>query len=373
MGNGDHEPMNVQVWAPQFRGFGGGITGFSSELAASIAANHDIQLVSKSDGRGCVAEGVSISSVGHWPAPLRSAGLAFKGLWSAIRSKPDLIVSTHLNFGPLVRIVAKLRGVPYVLVAHGIDVNSKLSTSRVRALREADGVIAVSSWTRGLLKQHIGVEPERVSILSNTVDDSRFTIEGSNDLRARYGIEKDARVLLTVARLASDEAYKGYDVVLQCLPRLIEKVGPIHYVIAGKGDELERLRKLVRELDIDNFVTFAGFVPDGELADHYRLADAFAMPSKGEGFGIVFLEAMACGTPVLAGNQDGSVDALGDGEYGVLVSPESKEEVTNGLIKLLSRDGKKFWFDPPQLRQKMLSRFGRPQFARRVNEIVEGI
>ena len=98
---------------------------------------------------------------------------------------------------------------------------------------------------------------------------------------------------------------------------------------------------MIRELGIESNVTLAGFVPDYELCSHYNLCDLFAMPSKGEGFGIVFLEALACGKPMIAGNKDGSVEAVLNGELGALVDPDNVAEIANAIIlKIESRKEK---------------------------------
>jgi glycosyltransferase involved in cell wall biosynthesis len=109
-------------------------------------------------------------------------------------------------------------------------------------------------------------------------------------------------------------------------------------------------------------VSFAGFVAPDELVDHYRLADVFAMPSTGEGFGVVFLEAMACGTPVLGGNRDGSVDALDGGRLGLLVEPMNVAAIGDGICALLEKQGPECWFDREALHDAASAMFGHDEF-----------
>ena len=104
-------------------------------------------------------------------------------------------------------------------------------------------------------------------------------------------------------------------------PPSLARVPDAAYLIVGSGDDQPRLERLAREAGVGDRVVFAGQVADAELADYFALADVFAMPSTGEGFGIVFLEAAASGLPVIGGNRDGSVDALADGRIGRLVDP----------------------------------------------------
>ena len=115
-----------------------------------------------------------------------------------------------------------------------------------------------------------------------------------------------------------------------------------------------------------------GFVPDSQLADYYNLCDVFAMPSKGEGFGIVFIEALACGKPVLAGNKDGSVDALANGELGALVNPDDLNEIANTLIQILQGIyPNPIMYKPEILRQKTIEYFGFDKFKMTLKKYLE--
>ncbi len=365
----------LHLWTPCLAHFAGGVTVFGREVVGALVASRiPIRLFGKLDHAESW-EGQPLHGVGKLPAWLRTPAFALRLLWHCWRERPHLIISTHCNFGPVAHWARRLCGTRYVLVAHGVEVSETLSPRRLAALKSADRVLAVSQWTRERLVR-LGVRPDRITILPNTVDDLRFTTEAPAtrsalpSLRNRYGIRPGAKVVLTVARLSAEEGYKGYDVILRCLPGIRRIVGDVHYVICGQGTDLPRLERLVRDLELADCVTLAGFVPSDELPDHYRLADVFAMPSLGEGFGIVFLEAMACGRPVLAGNQDGSCDALAGGELGRLVPPRDTEEVTQGLADLLLQRGPTFWYRPDQLRARMLQSFGRDQFRQRVAELV---
>jgi glycosyltransferase involved in cell wall biosynthesis len=150
--------------------------------------------------------------------------------------------------------------------------------------------------------------------------------------------------------------------VITALPEVANVHRNVRYLLVGGGDDGERLSKLASSLGVAERVTLCGFVPDAELAAHYRLADVFAMPSTGEGFGIVFLEAMGCGVPVLAGNRDGAVDALVGGELGCLVDPTDAKAVARGLLRLLSGRGPEHWFRAEALSAACRQRFGRTAF-----------
>lgn len=361
---------HTHLWVPEFGSVGGGIAVFSGALASTLideAQGEPPRLFGKASGRsnwhGCPVRGAAA-----WPASIRSAGFATLLTGAALYERPSLVISTHLNFGPLARAMRGFLRTPYVLVAHGIDVCPDLSRARLRALREADAVWAVSRWTARRLVE-IGVDSSRIHRVPNTVSGDDFVMGPVDaELRSRYALRPDEKVVLTVARLDSREGYKGYDKVLRALPGIARVVGRVRYLVVGTGTDAARLLRLAADLGIADRLTMCGFVPDGEMAAHYRLADAFAMPSSAEGFGIVFLEAMACGVPVLAGNRDGSVDALADGELGRLVDPDDVAEIATGLIDLLERRGPAFWFDPHALRKACLDRFGQAAFRKTVRE-----
>jgi len=365
--------VRVHLWAPGFGSTGGGIAMFSEALARSLASSCsrvDATLFGRDSLRGN-GGGPTVIGAGTWPPSLRPAAFAGRLTVSAIRHRPAMIISTHLNFGPLALGLRAAFGTPYALVAHGIDVNPELSVARRKALRTADAVWAVSRWTRDRLI-NLGVPAARISMVPNTVSDEQFSIGPPDDrLRARYGLRTGEKVVLTVARLDGRERYKGYDRVLEALPSVCEAVGPVRYLVVGRGEDTVRLRRLAEAHGMADRLTLCGFVPDTEMAAHYRLADVFAMPSTGEGFGIVFLEAMACGVPVLGGNRDGTVDALADGEFGKLVEPGDAQSIARGIVQLLRRLGPPQWYDPHALRTNCLRRFGLSAFQARVFNAVE--
>jgi glycosyltransferase involved in cell wall biosynthesis len=359
--------LKIHIWAPAFTGFGGGISAFSRALALGLnELGHDVRLFGKADRTSDFA-GMRLIGSGQYTRVSRSHIFAARALASAARHRPDYIISTHVNFGPVARLAKQLLGIPYGLVAHGIDIHPALKPEVFAALCNADRVVAVSNWTRLRVLDLGAVEPAAVSILPNTFDETRFCVGPKpEELVSRYGIRPGERVILTVARLAADERYKGYDRIIHALPQLQQKYGPIRFILVGKGEDQARLRALSRVIGSGSEITFAGFVPDAQLADHYRLADVFAMPSTGEGFGIVFLEAMGCGTPVVAGNRDGSVDALDHGRLGCLVDPNDVDAIIHGIESMLDRCGPSWWFDRGKLSSAVREAYGEDAFRRKI-------
>jgi glycosyltransferase involved in cell wall biosynthesis len=236
-------------------------------------------------------------------------------------------------------------------------------------MRDADRVIAVSNWTRQRVLDLGGISPENVTVLPNTIDEERFTVGAkSTKLQRQYGLAPDEKVVLTVARLDPGERYKGYDRIIEALPAIRKECGPVRFLIVGAGGDRPRVAELARKIGVESAVSFAGFVPADALVDHYRLADAFAMPSTGEGFGIVFLEAMGCGTPVIAGNRDGSVDALDGGRLGMLIEPLSIDAIADSVCALIHREGPALWFDRQALHDAASREFGHNAFIEHLRQ-----
>jgi phosphatidyl-myo-inositol dimannoside synthase len=183
----------------------------------------------------------------------------------------------------------------------------------------------------------------------------------------RYGLA-DARVMVTVARLWSGDIYKGVDMTIRALGTIAQSVPDVKYLVIGRGDDQPRLAQLAKDSGVGDRVIFAGFVPTVELPEHYRLADAYVMPSQ-EGFGIVYLEAMACGVPVLAGDADGSADPLQDGALGWRVPHRDTEAIARACIEMLQPEGaEQERRNGEWLRARSLELFGQGAFSRRLQE-----
>lgn len=169
----------------------------------------------------------------------------------------------------------------------------------------------------------------------------------------------DAAHLLTVSRLDTAQRHKGHELVIAELSRLHDEGQHVIYLIAGVGDDRERLETLAHEHGVSEHVRFLGQVAPDLLPQLYQAADLYVMPSTGEGFGIAFIEAMACGTPALGLAVGGAPDSLRHGELGMAVSVD---EFPDALRSCLVRQ----WPDPELLSNAVYERFGKKAFADRV-------
>jgi glycosyltransferase involved in cell wall biosynthesis len=249
----------------------------------------------------------------------------------------DLVICGHINLLPLAALLRLKLGCPLVLMAHGIEVWTQPHRSTRLWLRHVRAVWSVSRVTRDRMNLWAQMPETIYTVLPNAIHLDRYgTAPKSCELLARYGLHR-RKVMLTLARLPGAERYKGVDEVLEALPTLIAEEPALCYLVAGDGDDRKRLETKAHTLGLENHVVFAGFVKESEKADHYRLADVFAMPGRGEGFGFVFLEALACGVPVVGSTVDGSREALRDGELGELVDPNDPASVLTGIRRALHK------------------------------------
>jgi glycosyltransferase involved in cell wall biosynthesis len=227
-----------------------------------------------------------------------------------------------------------------VLFAHGIEVWSDLDKSKRMMLGKCDLILSVSQYTADVICNKHQFPIERITVLNNCLDPflpPGKEYIGNDDLRKKYGYQKEDKILFTLTRLSSKERYKGYDKVLEALVSIRERYPEVKYLIAGSFDEQEQLYLMenTRSLGLEGHFKLAGFIPDEALVAHFTMADIYVMPSMKEGFGIVFIEAMYYGLPVIAGNKDGSVDALCNGELGTLVDPENIKAIGDSIEKIL--------------------------------------
>lgn len=305
-------------------------------------------------GRVRLASTTTLRGLGAVRTIFYAVGALCRALWF----RPDFVLVSHVNFAPLAWIGWCVLRIPYVVAIHAHEVNDDISWIRKRALRSARFIWAVSAYADNRARA-VGVSASQVLLVPNTVDYDRFRIgQKADSLLEKYGIHTEEKVVLTVARLSAAEQYKGYDRVLAALPELARRIGRVRYLLVGDGDDTRRVRQLATNLGVLESVLMPGYVPDDELAQHYQLADLFVLPSTNEGFGIVFLEAMACGIPVLGGNIDGAVTALGGGELGRLVDPMDTPQLAEAMADMLQKKGPPLWYAPEQLRHRSKELFG---------------
>jgi glycosyltransferase involved in cell wall biosynthesis len=253
-------------------------------------------------------------------------------------AKFDLVICGHIKLLPLAFWAKLITRAPLLLTIYGIDawypIKSKIMGY---VITKIDFIISISDITRQKFLEWTHLDAKPSFLLPNAVAPKNYGVgPKSQELVERYGLNGKT-VLLTLGRLSAQEQYKGFDEVIDLLPALVKEIPQIAYLIVGDGDDRPRLEAKARSLGMADRVKFTGYIPEAEKADHYRLADAFVMPGRGEGFGFVFLEALACGIPVVGSTLDGSREALRDGALGILVDPRQPEAIMAGILAALKR------------------------------------
>ena len=333
----------------------GGIALYNRDLIEALALRPDVEEIT-------VIPRVIRSEVGSLPPKVNFIASASRGAVSYLKAvarerwrKPDLVICGHVNLLP----VALRKS---ILLTYGIEAWKPVSSpiSR-RFLHRCRGVISISAITRDRFLGWSGYRGP-THLLPNAIHAEEYGIRPRRrDLIERYKLD-GKRVLLTVGRLDSAERYKGFDEVMAALPGLPHDVV---YLIAGGGNDFERLRRRAVDLGVENRVIFTGLFPEEEKPDLYALADVYVMPSRGEGFGFVFLEALASGIPVIGSKHDGGREALLDGELGLLVDPGNPAEIEAAINELLHRRERTI--------PARLGYFSFANFTARANAIVDAL
>lgn len=268
-----------------------------------------------------------------------------KGVYSSIKNgiRSKIVILSHINLLPVGYLIKKISPkTKLVLFAHGIEVWQPLSGLKLKMLSKVDSILAVSNYTKDKMRNLYKLDKRKFQILNNCLDPFLpIFINGDvqSILYKKYNLSESDFILITVTRIAADEQYKGHEKILESMSTLVREFPNIKYLIVGKYDksEKERLDILIDNYNLKDKIIFTGFVLDEALAAHYKLANVYVMPSKGEGFGIVFIEAMFYKLPVIAGNSDGSVDPLLNGKLGQLVNPDNAEELTVAIKNVILR------------------------------------
>lgn len=295
----------------------------------------------------------SLAGVSYIPCAGNRRLFVYQAIKSALHYHPTFVFIGHINFGPIGLLIRCLTKAAFITFLYGIEVWQPLNTIRHLALKNAERLISISNYTVARAAGANSISLEKVRILHNCITPELQ--------KHRTTSSCSSLSILTVARISLSEQYKGHDFTIQALPRILEEYPALIYNIVGDGDGRPELERLAKQLGVAHAIRFHGVVSDEKLTHFYDEAAIFVMPSRAEGFGFVFIEAMACGVPVIGGNQDATPEVIIDGKTGYLVDPTSPDEIATAILRLLAN---------PALRQEMgqaglnhvLSNFSYKQF-----------
>lgn len=287
----------------------------------------------------------------------------------SIADPSRLTISTHPNLSPVQQIHKKVFNSRQWCSAHGIDAWDIQSRFKLNSLAKSDMLLPVSQFTADKVLEQLVDKCPQQAVLPNCFDSTSFTPgKKSAELLNRYRIDQDAPIVVTLSRLSYADRYKNIDKLILAVNFLMERWPKIKLIICGDGDDKHRLQQIAFQLPNPKSVIFSGRVSNEELIDHLRLANVFALPSSGEGFGIVFLEAMGCGIPVIAGNKDGSAEPLRGGRFGLLV--DTNQPLAPAIASVLQKKGPRMWYNPKELSRQVGSEFDVTAFKHRLYKLL---
>jgi phosphatidylinositol alpha-1,6-mannosyltransferase len=303
--------------------------------------------------------GYARNKVGFALAALRAAG-----------ERPKLVIALHPHLAPVLTLM-KVRhpDLRSVVFAHGVEVWRPMSWLRKMSLRSANWVATPSSFTAQKVISQQGIASERVLTLAWGLD-PEFASTATIAANPTRGFPAGARIILSVGRWDPTERYKGADTLISSMPQLLAEVPHAHLVLIGEGGDRQRLEQLACDLSVSEHVQFLGKLTLDELRGWYAHCDVFALPSAGEGFGLVFLEAMACAKPVIGGAYGGTPDVIEDNVTGMLV-PHGDAAPLAAALKLILCDTSRARSMGERGRARVEQRYTFAKFESRMIELLD--
>lgn len=325
--------MRILYLVPDLFGPPGGIARYCRMVCKAVAETDKVSLhvIALNDSASSSSEAAAtLPHVAYYPCG-RDRLLFVKQALKALVERPNVILVGHVNFSHLGWLLARLAGARYVVFIYGVDVWEPLSALRRWALQKAALLLSISEFTSHQAATANNVAMNKIRLLYNCLDPQVQSPFHPKD-------EKAHPSLLTVARILKVEVYKGHDLVIRALPKLLKRFPDLVYDVVGDGDGRPALEALAVEQEVAHAVRFHGVLTDEEVTRHYASASLFIMPSRREGFGFVFIEAMAQGTPAIGGNRDATPEVIVDGETGYIIDPTSVDAVVSAVTRLLEDD-----------------------------------
>jgi len=277
----------------------------------------------------------------------------------------DLVIANHVALAPVAALLKLAFGTPYWVACHSIEVWWGTTRARHAALKKADLILPVSRYTADVIQRMKGIDRGRVKVLYNAIPEElteELVRDTKSPAKAREAStptgtklalvggpawmgNPTAPILLSVCALVRGNEFKGIDTVIEALPRVLESVAHLQYVVVGEGEIRAKLEGFAVKAGVAANVKFVGEVTDSELVELYRSCDAFVLPSRGqqlrgaiggEGFGRVYVEAALAGKPVISSCAGGAAEAVLDGKTGYLVDPTSVHDVAEAVLALFT-------------------------------------
>ncbi len=355
--------MNALLLTPEIFSSEGGIQRmmrvYLKALCEHAGEGERVSLISLNDTQFSSTDlrRYSNAKLGSWQACSRDKKAFLRGALRLSASHSHLICG-HVNLLP-VALLARLRrpSLRITLIAHGIEVWRRFRLHEHIALRATHSIWCVSEYTRSQLQQHAPHTAKKNTVLPNALD-PYFPIAS-----AEHIAPPTAPVILAAARLDRTETYKGIDQLIAAWPRVVAELPGARLHIIGRGSDLPRLQELAQNSPARTTIQFLGYVTDQELKHALASCHAFALPSAREGFGLVYLEAMAHGRHCIAADSGGAPEVI-TANSGLLVPNNNPEALALACLEALCRE-----WDPAAIVARAES-FSFTKFCTRLKKIV---
>jgi glycosyltransferase involved in cell wall biosynthesis len=345
--------MKVAIVAPYYHPHPGGVEVYASNMARRLKAQGwEVFVITSGKKQAEVSEstidGVKVYRLGYrFKLSNTPIGFSWRRDIERIleREKPD-VINGHTPVPYLADLVERVRGtIPFVLTYHNDLVKERFPHNILAklthlfliasTLRRANRIVVTSAYYADM-SRYLRPYKSKMSVVPPGVDKELFNCDvDGTEVRKRYG---DRPIILFVGSIEKSQDYKGLDNLIACLPRIAKTIGDTQLIVVGEGDAKARYKQLATELGVADRVDFVGYKTQAELAVYNAAADVQVLPSTNstEGFGMVLIEAGACGTPVIGTKVGGIPFAIDDGISGLLVPPRNQAALTEAIVKVLS-------------------------------------
>ncbi len=344
--------MKILFFAIDYRPLLGGIATYTEELALSLSKDDEIVVLAPWMKNAHLYDNKNpfktVRVINIW-ALREFMFIIYLFYYIVFRGYKKILSQVWFPCGLITYFLSFFIRFDYYCAAFGSDylddittykrrIKYRLFPLKIRTFNASKKVLAISNYSADRLVE-MGVKKENIEIVTPGANIKKFMPGNpSEQFITKYNL-KNKRVILTVARL---DLHKGHDLVIKVLPRVLEKFLDVYYYIIGEGPERTYLENLVSERNLKERVIFVGYVSEEEMIEFYQTCEIFVMPSREiradlvEGFGITLVEAAACEKVAIGGRSGGVINAVFDGTSGILIDPQSEEELFLVLDKFLS-------------------------------------
>jgi len=296
----------------------------------------------------------------------------FKFFLKSLFFFPDFTICANINYSPLCYAAKKILNRNYSVTLYGIQALNIKPLYKV-FLESAKFINAPFEFTLDNAIKQIPAIKDKTTILPNPLVDEEFFIKRKPEYLLNRHYLEGAKIILTISRLPSpsERENKGYCRVIEAMPLILKRIPNAKYVLAGGGDDLPYVEDLISKKNLKDSVILTGPIKNEEMVNYYNLADVFVFPSKTEGFpALVLLEALACGVPVVGGDQAGSDKYPWNGEVGLIVKADSINDIAVATIKILTADVPPKVLDRNHLRKTILEIYGREGYGKHLDNFI---